>query len=96
MLLGVIPRQRPAHLGHLGPVAEEIVSPSLSHGDSLRVRIVDLVPEHLSNGFPPEIYISVWGDPRHLNQVLEAADPMPEPATQPPKRLTQLRPVQGS
>jgi hypothetical protein len=77
--LGVFPRYRPALLGHLGPVAEEIVSPSLAHGDSLRVRIIDLVPEHLSNGYPPEVYISVWGDPRHLQPVLDAVMPAAEP-----------------
>jgi hypothetical protein len=75
--LGLFPRQRPALLGHLGPVAEEIVTPSLQHGDPLRVRIIDLVPEHLSNGYPPEVYISVWGDPRHLHPVLEAAGLIP-------------------
>lgn len=87
-LLGLIPRQRPALLGHLGPVAEEIVTPSLQHGDPLRVRIIDLVPEHLSNGYPPEVYISVWGDPRHLHPVLEAAGLIP--AADPPM------PPQGS
>ena len=71
-LLGLLPRQRPALLGHLGPLAEEIVAPSLAHGDPLRVRIIDLVPEHLANGYPPEVYISVWGDPRHLHPVLLA------------------------
>ena len=100
-LFGVIPRHRPALLGHLGPVAEEIVAPSLAHGDALRVRIIDLVPEHLSNGFPPEVYISVWGDPRHLSPVLAAVGMLPEPQPQadppsPPKRLTSLRPVRGS
>jgi hypothetical protein len=85
-ILGLIPRQRAALLGHLGPLAEEIVAPSLAHGDALRVRIIDLVPEHLSNGLPPEIYVSVWGDPRHLSPVLDAVgraeaapDPMPPP-----------------
>lgn len=65
-VLGLVPRRRPFLIGHLGPLAEEIVAPSLDHGDALRVRIIDLTPEHLANGFPPEIYISVWGDPRHL------------------------------
>jgi hypothetical protein len=98
MLFRVIPRQRPALLGHLGPLAEEIVAPSLAHGDPLRVRIIDLVPEHLANGFPPEVYISVWGDPRHLNPVLEATglfqDPLPQP--QPPKWPISVRPIQGT
>ncbi len=98
MILGIFPRHHTALIGHLGPVAEEIVAPSLAHGDDLRVRIIDLTPEHLANGFPPEVYISVWGDPRHLAPVLEAAgllvDPAPPPA--PPKRLSGLRPAQGS
>lgn len=64
--LGLIPRRRIVLIGHLGPLVEDILSPSLSHGDALRVRVIDLTPEHLSNGFPPEIYISVWGNPRHL------------------------------
>ena len=88
-LFGILPRQRPALLGHLGPVAEEIVSPSLAHGDSLRVRIIDLVPEHLANGYPPEIYISVWGDPRHLQPILGALPVDPEP--EPPARSTPRR-----
>jgi hypothetical protein len=99
-ILGLIPRHRPALLGHLGPIAEEIVAPSLAHGDPLRVRIIDLTPEHLANGYPPEIYISVWGDPRHLHPVLEAAGLIPEAAdpepSPPPRRLSGLRPVQGS
>jgi hypothetical protein len=71
-ILGVIPRQRAGLLGHLGPRAEEIVSPSLDHHDALRVRIIDLVPEHLAKGDPPEVHISVWGDPRHLMPVTPA------------------------
>jgi hypothetical protein len=93
-ILGLIPRRRAAFLGHLGPLAEEIVTPSLAAGDPLRVRIIDLVPEHLANGFPPEIYISVWGDPRHLAPVLEAAGLTPEPAPPPPRKLTTLRPAE--
>jgi hypothetical protein len=93
MVMGMIPRQRPALLGHLGPVAEEIVAPSLAHGDPLRVRIIDLVPEHLSNGFPPEVYISVWGDPRHLTPVLEATGLYRDLEPQPAKRPAHLRPV---
>jgi hypothetical protein len=96
MFLGVFPRKRPALLGHLGPVAEEIVAPSLAHGDALRVRIIDLVPEHLSNGYPPEIYISVWGDPRHLNPVLEATGLLPDPIPLPSRRTQNLRPLQGT
>jgi hypothetical protein len=93
LVCGLIPRRGPALLGHLGPLAEEIVAPSLAHGDPLRVRIIDLVPEHLSNGFPPEVYISVWGDPRHLFPVLEAAGLPADPAPSAPKR--RIRPPEG-
>ena len=72
--LGVIPHRQTVLIGHLGPSVEDILAPSLSHGDALRIRVIDLTPEHLSNGFPPEIYISVWGDPRHLAQGLGAAE----------------------
>lgn len=71
----VFPRRIPCLLGHLGPIAEEMISPSLDHGDDLRVRIVALVPEHLANGAPPEIHISVWGDPRHLQPIIAAMEP---------------------
>lgn len=91
LVLGLFPRQRPTLLGHLGPVAEEIVAPSLAHGDPLRVRIIDLTPEHLANGHPPEVYVSVWGDPRHLHPVLEAAGLLPEPEPQRPRPPTQAR-----
>jgi hypothetical protein len=97
-ILGIIPRQRVGLIGHLGPVAAEIITPSLAHGDDLRVRIIDLVPEHLSNGFPPEVYISVWGDPRHLHPILEAAGllaPRGGPAL-PTRRLTAAQLAQGS
>jgi hypothetical protein len=91
LVLGLFPRQRPTLLGHLGPVAEEIVAPSLAHGDPLRVRIIDLTPEHLANGYPPEVYVSVWGDPRHLHPVLEAAGLLPEPEPPRPRPPTQAR-----
>jgi hypothetical protein len=96
-IFGLIPRQRPGLVGHLGPVAEEIVAPSLAHGDTLRVRIIDLVPEHLSNGFPPEVYISVWGDPRHLHPILMAtglAEDLQDPL--PPGKFSGLKPAYGS
>lgn len=94
-ILGLIPHHREGLVGHLGPVAEEIIAPSLAHGDDLRVRIIDLTPEHLANGFPPEVYISVWGDPRHLQPLLATVDlPLPEPAKpKAPKRLSGLRPA---
>jgi hypothetical protein len=94
-MLGVIPRLRDGFIGHLGPVAEEIIAPSLAHGDDLRVRIIDLTPEHLANGYPPEVYISVWGDPRHLQPVLAAVGlpALVEPSRSLPSRLSGLRPA---
>jgi hypothetical protein len=95
-LFGLIPRRRPGLVGHLGPLAEEIVTPSIAHGDALRVRIIDLVPEHLANGYPSEVYISVWGDPRHLQPILQAAglsEPLVDDA---PGRFSNLRPAYGS
>ena len=82
-------------MGHLGPLAEEIVSPSLAHGDPLRVRIIDLVPEHLANGYPPEVYISVWGDPRHLQPVLQAILPEDNPEAPPPPAPRTKAPAAG-
>ena len=100
-ILRVIPRHRPGLVGHLGPLAAEIVAPSLAHDDTLRVRIIDLVPEHLSNGYPPEVYISVWGDPRHLQPILQASgldDPTDRPADTPapPGRFANLKPAYGT
>ncbi|MFM7336159.1 MAG: hypothetical protein ACKO2N_20955 [Tabrizicola sp.] len=95
-ILGLIPHHRDGLVGHLGPVAEEILSPSLAHGDDLRVRIIDLTPEHLANGYPPEVYISVWGDPRHLQPILTTVDlppQLPEPKPRAPKGLSGLRPA---
>jgi hypothetical protein len=94
--LGIIPHHREGFVGHLGPVAEEIIAPSMAHGDDLRVRIIDLTPEHLANGYPPEVYISVWGDPRHLQPVLAAVDlpPVQEaPKPKAPGRLNGLKPA---
>ncbi len=96
-ILWLIPRRRPGLVGHLGPLAEEIVAPSMAHDDKLRVRIIDLVPEHLSNGYPPEVYISVWGDPRHLHAILQAAgldDPRDGAAS--PGRFSSITPAYGS
>jgi len=95
-ILGLIPHHREGLIGHLGPAAEEIIEPSLAHGDDLRVRIIDLTPEHLANGFPPEVYISVWGDPRHLQPMLRTVDlpALPqEPKPKAPKGLSGLRPA---
>lgn len=94
-ILGLIPHHREGVIGHLGPMAEEIIAPSLAHGDALRVRIIDLIPEHLANGFPPEVYISVWGDPRHLQPVLGVpelfqAEPEEEAKAPAPRRPTRV------
>ena len=78
-ILGIIPRRKPGFLGHLGPAAESIIAPSIAHGDQLRVRIIDLVPEHLANGNPPEIHISIWGNPRHLQPVVRLASTASNP-----------------
>jgi hypothetical protein len=65
-IFGVFSRRKVELLGHLGPMVEDLLAPPLSSGAPLRIRIVDLIPEHLSNGYPPEVYISVWGDPRFI------------------------------
>jgi len=88
--LGLITRWRPGFLGHLDPLAEEIVAPSLAHGDRLRVRIIDLVPEHLAHGNPPEVHISVWGDPRHLHPVVRLAPPQATALESPRRRLSSI------
>ncbi|OYX25912.1 MAG: hypothetical protein B7Z10_04815 [Rhodobacterales bacterium 32-66-7] len=88
-LLGLFSRWRPGFLGHLDADAEEIITPSLQHGDRLRVRIIDLVPEHLAHGNPPEVHISVWGDPRHLQPVRRPPEPAPAIAS-PRRRLSSV------
>jgi hypothetical protein len=97
-LLGFIPRRRTALIGHLGPVAEDLLSTALGNGDPMRIRIIDLTPEHLANGFPPEIYISVWGDPRHFTErsaIHEAFLPLPatemHPHPEPEDRMPSRR-----
>lgn len=82
-VLGLFSRWRPGFLGHLDPLTAEVVAPSLAHGDRLRVRIIDLVPEHLAKENGPEVYISVWGDPRHLQPILRLLAPAPEPDSWP-------------
>ena len=59
---GFLPMRRKTYLGHLGPVATQILAPALMEGVSLRLRVVVLTPEHLATNGPPEIYVSVWGD----------------------------------
>lgn len=93
--LGIFPRRRRVLIGHLGPSVEDILAPSLSHGNALRIRIIDLTPEHLANGYPPEIYISVWGDPRFLAPTLGVPEAfLPLPHDPPPARaMRRARPA---
>jgi hypothetical protein len=65
--LGLFPRSIKLPIGVLGPGAGRLIAGAVIQGESLRVRIVGLTPEHLApEGQGPEIHISVWGDPRHL------------------------------
>jgi hypothetical protein len=92
-LLGIIPQRRPGLLGYLGPVAAQIVTPALLAGTPLRLRIVQLTPEHLAGAGQPMIEISIWGDPRLLTPFLNMPEaflppeamPTPEPAAAPPE-----------
>lgn len=82
--LGLIPRRRTGYLGHLGPVAAQIVTPALLDGTLLRLRIVQLTPEHLAGAGAPEIEISIWGDPRLLAPFLNVPDAFLDP-DEPPR-----------
>jgi hypothetical protein len=98
--LGLIPRQRVGLVGHLGPVAGQILTPALIDGAALRLRIVTLTPEHLSSSGEPEVGISVWGDPRLLTPFLDVPelfvpDEAPE-APRPRQRKTVSRPPLAS
>lgn len=94
-VLGLIPWWREGYLGHLGPVAAQILAPALLEGAMLRVRVVQLTPEHLAGSGMPEIMISVWGDPRWLAPFLSVPEaflpvepePLPPPAKNRPRRL---------
>ena len=66
-ILGLIPHRVTVLIGTLGPHAAALIAPAVERGESLRIRIVGLTPEHLAT--PPhgaEVHISVWGDPRHI------------------------------
>lgn len=95
-LLGVFPRKRLGYLGHLGPLAGRIVAPALLQGAPLRLRIVQLTPEHLAGSSSPQIEISVWSDARRLAscvdipELFRAAEaealipePIPDPMPEP-------------
>jgi len=84
--LGILPNSRVGHVGHLGPVAGQILTPALLEGAVLRLRIVTLTPEHLSPTGEPEIGISVWGDPRFLIPFLEEQDPYVPPEPPAPRK----------
>ena len=64
--LGLFPRRVDMLLGELAESAGDVVAPALEHGEALRVRIVDLTPEHLAPDSTPELHVSIWGDPAHM------------------------------
>ncbi len=68
------PLWREAYLGHLGPVAAQVLTPALLDGAALRLRVVMLTPEHLAGAREPEIHVSVWGDPRLLTPFLDVPE----------------------
>ncbi len=72
--LGLFSRRVDMLLGELAESASNVVAPALERGDVLRVRIVDLTPEHLARDSTPGLHISIWGDPAH----------MASPGTRPP------------
>ena len=66
-LFGMLLRRARILVGTLGPQASALIAPALVAGESLRLRIVGLTPEHLATApNKPEVHISVWGDPRHV------------------------------
>lgn len=69
--LGLVPLWRVGYIGHLGPVAEQILGPAIAEGINLRLRIVLLTPEHLAGSGPPELVVSVWGEPGQLAPFLD-------------------------
>lgn len=69
--LGLVPVWRQGYLGHLGPIAEQILGPALAEGVNLRLRIVLLTPEHLAGSGPPEVVVSIWGEPTQLAPYLD-------------------------
>lgn len=53
-------------LGYLGNQATAILRPALERYAYLRVRIVEILPAHLSASGNASLFISVWGDPTIL------------------------------
>ncbi|VDC28000.1 hypothetical protein [Pseudogemmobacter humi] len=96
-VLGFIPARRPTYLGHVGPVAAQILAPALMEGLMLRLRVVVLTPEHLATSGPPEIHVSVWADPHKLAPFLKLDEvwlppdpgpPGPDPDEAPPAEFS--------
>lgn len=85
-----LPFWRDSYIGHLGPVAAQILTPALLDDVSLRLRIVMLTPEHLAGAGNPEIHISVWGDPRLLHPFLDVPDVFVPPPDMPRGRRAKL------
>lgn len=73
------PTRKNQMLGYLGPEDSAIVMPFLRVGDTLRVRIVGLTPEHLAPEGQAELHISVWGHPQYA----------PRPARTTPRLATE-------
>ena len=88
--MGIVPLWREGYVGHLGPMASQILAPALEKGLTLRMRVVMLTPEHLAGSGEPEIHVSVWGDPRLLTPFLEtiARPPAEDPPPAKPARRT--------
>lgn len=90
-VLGIWPTRRDTYLGHLGPMAAQIVTPALLEGAPLRLRVVMLTPEHLAGLGQPEIHVSIWGDPRLLTPFLDVPAAFVPPDL--PVRPRKLRPA---
>ena len=58
---GLYTRRPWLQLGHLGPIATDLLGEHLRRNLRLRVRIVSLTPAHLSKSQHPEVSVSVWG-----------------------------------
>jgi hypothetical protein len=94
--LGVLPLRRDAYIGHLGPIAAQILTPALLDGAPLRLRVVMLTPEHLAGAGQPEVHISIWGDPRLLTPFLDVPElfhPQLQMDDQPPRKGRRLKPA---
>jgi hypothetical protein len=61
-LFGIFPHRAVTCLGSLTDEAEQRIATALDTGGTLRIRIVGLTPEHLSQEDGPQIHVSVWGN----------------------------------